>query len=104
MDWRETLLEEGYIEVGNFRIELTLDNTFLDIDYIPRVAIYSKETGRWYVLRNPIERGNTLSEGWKNAVAMLERICAGEEPLLPDEDVARRFSAALRTLCRAPHI
>jgi len=99
MDWRKKLLEEGFLEVRAFRIELTLDNTFLDLDYIPRVIIYDYERERWYVLRNPIPKGKTLEEGWRNAVEVLGRIAEGsEEALLPDPDLARKFAEVLGKL------
>ena len=99
MDWKRHLREEGYLEFGDFRVELTLDNTFMDIDYIPRVIVYDGKTGRWHVLRNPIPKGETLDEGWDNAVSVLERIASGEEePVFGDDEVARRFAGALRSL------
>ncbi|WP_367884074.1 hypothetical protein [Thermococcus sp. JCM 11816] len=53
MNWKKQLREEGCLEIPGFRIELTLDNTFLDLDYIPRIIVYDEKTSRWYVLRNP---------------------------------------------------
>jgi len=100
MDWKEKLLEEGFIEVGPFRVELTLDQTFMDLEYIPRVAVYDEVTGSWYVLRNPIPRGETLDESWRNAVEVLERVCLEGNADLGEEEVSRRFVAALRSLCR----
>ncbi|NJE54325.1 hypothetical protein [Thermococcus sp. 21S9] len=82
MDWKRKLREDGYIEFDGLRIELSLDNTFMDIDYIPRVLVYSEKTGRWHVLRNPIPKGRTLEEGWDNAVKVLDAIAKGE--LKPD--------------------
>lgn len=97
VNWKEALLSEGFIEVGEFRVELSLDNTFLGIDYLPRLIVYDSETRRWYVLRNPIPKGTTLKESWKNAAEVLERIVSGiEEPLLPDEDVSSRFARTVR--------
>lgn len=32
---RERLLSEGFLEVGGFWIELTLDNTFMEVEYLP---------------------------------------------------------------------
>ena len=99
MGWTKHLREDGYLEFGDFRVELTLDNTFMELDYIPRVIVYDGKTGRWHVLRNPIPKGKTLDEGWDNAVAILERIARGEEePLFGDPDVAIRFARALRAL------
>ncbi|GAB6136624.1 hypothetical protein [Thermococcus prieurii] len=99
MDWKRKLLEEGYIELDGLRIELSLDNTFMDIDYIPRVLVYSEETGRWHVLRNPIPKGRTLEEGWDNAVKVLEMITRGEvEPDLGDPEMGKRLVSVLRKL------
>jgi len=100
MEWREarkTLLEEGFIEFGPFRVELTLDNTFMELEYIPRVAVYWNVDGRWHVLRNPIPKGKSLNEGWENAVNLLEAILLGEErPRFDDEPLERAFVDALR--------
>ncbi len=100
MDWKKKLLEEGFLELGPFRVELSLDNTFLDLDYIPRVIVYDEVSGSWYVMRNPIPRGETLSEGWKNAVDVLERACRLEEVDLGDREVSRRFIEVFRKFCR----
>jgi hypothetical protein len=99
MDWAKKLREDGFVEVSGFRIELSLDNTFMDIDYIPRVLVYSEKTGRWHVLRNPIPKGETLEESWDNAVEVLKRIATGlEEPVLDDEETARLLGEVLRSL------
>jgi len=103
VEWARHLRDEGYLEFAEFRIELTLDNTFMDLDYIPRVIVYDEKTSRWHVLRNPIPRGKTLEENWDNAVAVLERIARGEEePVFEDGKVAERFTRALRSLAGAP--
>jgi hypothetical protein len=95
--WKKKLREEGYLEIPGFRIELTLDNTFLEFDYIPRIIVYDEVTSRWYVLRNPVPKGRTLEEGWDNAVKVLESILDGEDiPKFGDEDVSERFLKALR--------
>jgi RNA:NAD 2'-phosphotransferase (TPT1/KptA family) len=99
MDWKRKLREEGYIELEGLRIELSLDNTFMDIDYIPRVLVYSEETGRWHVLRNPIPKGRTLEEGWDNAVKVLEEIAEGRiKPELGEPGVERCLVSVLRKL------
>ncbi len=99
MDWKRKLREEGYIELEGIRIELSLDNTFMDIDYIPRVLVYSEETGRWHVLRNPIPKGGTLEENWDNAVRVLEAIARGElKPDLGEPSVEERLVELLRKL------
>ncbi len=99
MDWEKRLREEGYLEFDGFRVELTLDNTFMELDYIPRIIVYDGKTGRWHVLRNSIPKGETLDEGWDNAVEVLGRIARGEEkPLFGDEGVAERFVRALKSL------
>lgn len=99
VSWKRQLRENGFIEVGGFRIELTLDNTFMDIDYIPRIAVFWEENGRWHVLRNSIPKGRTLEEGWDNAVKLLEKIVAGEEkPMFDDPSVERAFVETLRVL------
>ena len=99
MDWKKLLREDGFVEVDGFRIELSLDNTFMDLDYIPRVLFYDPPTGRWHVLRNPIPKGRDLEENWDNAVEVLERIAAGnEKPILDDEAVAERFVEFLKRL------
>ncbi len=96
MEWKKRLREDGFIEFGGFRVELTLDNTFMDVGYIPRIAVYDDLTGRWHVLRNPIPRGRTLEESWDNAVALLERIAGGKEwPVLGDDEVSERLARAL---------
>ncbi len=98
-DWKRKLREEGYLELEGFRVELTLDNTFMDLDYIPRIIVYDEETERWHVLRNPIPKGETLEENWDNAVEVLARIARGEEePKFGEEGVAERFARALGTL------
>ena len=100
-DWTRRLREEGYLELGEFRLELSLDNTFMDLDYIPRVIIYDERTERWHVLRNPIPKGKTLEEGWDNAVEVLKRIARGEEePDLGETEVTERFARTLRKLAR----
>jgi predicted RNase H-like HicB family nuclease len=100
MEWKRAkrqLLEEGFLEFWDFRIELTLDNTFLDLDYIPRIVVYWEGDGRWHVMRNPIPKGRTLEESWQNAVKVLEMILKGYiEPDLGDELVSRKFALALR--------
>lgn len=94
---REQLLEEGYLEIGDFRIELTLDNTFMDFEYIPRIAVYHHGRGRWYVVRNPIPKGERLDECWENAVRFLERVIKGEvTPDLGDDEVSKEFTEVLR--------
>ncbi|NJE10913.1 hypothetical protein [Thermococcus sp. MAR1] len=99
MDWKKLLREDGFVEVDGFRIELSLDNTFMDLDYIPRVLFYDPPTGRWHVLRNPIPKGNSLEESWDNAVEVLEHIAAGnEKPILGDDAVAERFVEFLKRL------
>ncbi|WP_297510729.1 hypothetical protein [Thermococcus sp.] len=99
MKWKRKLRDEGYIEVDGFRIELSLDNTFLDLDYIPRIIVYDEETSRWYVLRNPIPKGKTLEEGWDNAVEVLEAIARGDvEPILGNDEVGKRLRKALLNL------
>jgi len=99
MDWKRKLREEGYIELDGLRIELSLDNTFLGIDYVPRVLVYSEATGRWHVLRNPIPKGKTLEEGWDNAVRVLEAIARGEvKPELEEPTVENQLVAVLRKL------
>ena len=99
MDWKKRLLEDGFIEVGQFRVELTLDQTFMDLEYLPRIAVYDEVTGAWYVLRNPIPKGDTLDESWKNAVEVLESVCRQENADLGDRNVSRRFIEALKSLC-----
>ncbi|WP_456368642.1 hypothetical protein [Thermococcus sp.] len=95
--WKKKLRNDGYLEIPGFRIELSLDNTFLDLDYIPRIIVYDEVTGRWHVLRNPIPKGKTLEEGWDNAVEVLESILTGEDiPKFGDEDVSKRFLKAAR--------
>lgn len=97
MDWRRKLRKEGYVELDGMRIELSLDNTFMDIDYIPRVLVYSEKTGRWHVLRNPISKGRTLEEGWDNAVKVLEAIAEGRvKPELGEPSVEEALIQALR--------
>ncbi|WP_366078594.1 hypothetical protein [Thermococcus sp.] len=99
MNWKRHLREEGYLEFGGFRVELTLDNTFMDLEYIPRIIVYDEETERWHVLRNPIPKGKTLEDNWDNAIEVLERIAGGvEEPIFGEPDVAVRFARALRSL------
>ncbi|QDA30395.1 hypothetical protein FH039_00485 [Thermococcus indicus] len=99
MDWKKRLREDGFVEVDGFRIELSLDNTFMDLDYIPRVLFYDPPTGRWHVLRNPIPRGNSLEESWDSAVEVLCRILEGKEtPVFGEEGVAERFLRALGRL------
>ncbi len=96
-EFRERLLSEGFVELDDLRIELTLDNTFMDIEYIPRIAVYSNRTKRWYVLRNPIKPGERLDEGWKNAVEVLKKIISGEvQPDLNDPDLEIEFVESLR--------
>ncbi|WP_297068257.1 hypothetical protein [Thermococcus sp.] len=103
-DWKKRLREEGVLEIEGFRIELTLDNTFMDLDYILRIIVYDERSGRWHVLRNPISRGKTLEENWDNAVGLLERIAAGRElPMLGDEEVSERLAHALLGLSRIPN-
>ncbi|ASJ07618.1 hypothetical protein A3L08_01865 [Thermococcus pacificus] len=98
-DWKRRLREEGYIELDGLRIELSLDNTFLDLDYIPRVLVYSEETGRWHVLRNHIPKGKTLEESWDNAVKVLEEIAEGRvRPDLGEPRVEERLVSVLREL------
>jgi len=98
MDWKRKLREEGYVELDGLRIELSLDNTFLDIDYIPRVLVYSEKTGRWHVLRNPIPKGKTLEESWDNAVKVLESIAGGKvKPDLGEPSVEEALIRVLRS-------
>ncbi|ASJ03683.1 hypothetical protein A3L09_01200 [Thermococcus profundus] len=99
MDWKRQLREEGYLEIPGFRIELTLDNTFMDLDYIPRIAVFWEGDDHWHVLRNPIPRGSTLEENWDNAIAVLEKIVAGdEEPRFDDPEVEMAFKKAIKVL------
>ncbi len=99
MDWKRKLREEGYIELDGLRIELSLDNTFMDIDYIPRILVYSEETGRWHVLRNPIPKGRTLEKSWDNAVKVLEAIARGDvKPDLGEPRVENQLVSVLRKL------
>jgi len=99
MNWKRQLREEGYVEIGDLRIELSLDNTFLDLEYIPRVIVYSDETKRWHVLRNPIPKGRTLEDGWDNAVKVLEDIARGKlKPDLGDRLVEEKLVSLLRKL------
>ncbi|AIU69223.1 hypothetical protein TEU_02075 [Thermococcus eurythermalis] len=101
MDWKRKLRKEGYLELDGLRIELSLDNTFMDIDYIPRVLVYSEATGRWHVLRNPIPKGETLEESWDNAVEVLDAIARGEvRPELEDSSVEEQLITVLRSLTR----
>jgi len=100
MDWKKALLEDGFIEVGPFRVELTLDQTFMELDYIPRIAVYDEVTGAWYVLRNPIPKGETLDESWKNAVEVLEDVCRRKNADLGNPEVSRRFIEVFSHLCR----
>ncbi len=96
-EFRGQLLSEGFVELGDFRIELTLDNTFMDVAYIPRIAVYSRGRDKWYVLRNPIKPGNKLDEGWENAVKVLREILTGSaEPDFNDPDLEREFLETLR--------
>ncbi|MBP1911321.1 hypothetical protein [Thermococcus stetteri] len=95
--WKKKLREEGYLEIPGFRIELTLDNTFLDLDYIPRIIVYDEETSHWYVLRNPIPKGKTLEENWDRAVGVLEKIVRGElKPNFENEELSNRFLMTVR--------
>ena len=99
MDWKRQLREDGFVEVDGFRIELSLDNTFMDLDYIPRVLFYDPPTGRWHVLRNPISKGKRLEENWDRAVEVLCRILEGKEtPVFGEEGVAERFLRVLERL------
>ncbi|AJC71568.1 hypothetical protein X802_04825 [Thermococcus guaymasensis DSM 11113] len=96
-EFRGQLLSEGFVELGDFRIELTLDNTFMDIAYIPRIAVYSRGRGKWYVLRNSIKSGNKLDEGWENAVEVLKKIISGDvQPDFNDPDLEMKFVESLR--------
>ncbi|EEB73512.1 hypothetical protein [Thermococcus sp. AM4] len=96
-EFRELLLTEGFVELDDLRIELTLDNTFMDLEYIPRIAVYSGRTGRWHVLRNPIKPGKRLDEGWENAVEVLWKIITGSaKPDFGDPDLERDFLETLR--------
>ncbi|ASJ01746.1 hypothetical protein A3K92_08450 [Thermococcus gorgonarius] len=99
MNWKKQLREEGFLEFKGFRIELTLDNTFMDLDYIPRIAVFWEGDGHWHVLRNPIPKGRTLEENWDNAVEVLERIIRGEEkPNFENPDVEKAFAEAIKAL------
>jgi len=105
MGWKRELRENGYVEVDGLRIELSLDNTFIDVEYVPRVLVYSEETGRWHVLRNPIPRGETLEESWDSAVRVLEGIARGEvEPDLGHPFVEERLVQVLRRLENSPKV
>lgn len=99
MDWKRQLRRDGFLEIDGFRIELSLDNTFMDLEYIPRIIVYDYENGKWHVLRNPIEGSSSFEELWDNAVETLERIVNGEEePIFGDEEVGKRFIKSLKAL------
>ncbi|NJE43129.1 hypothetical protein [Thermococcus sp. GR6] len=99
MDWKRGLREEGFLELDGFRVELTLDNTFMDLDYIPRIVVYDYENEKWHVLRNAVPKGRTLEENWDNAVMVFEWIVRGEEePQFGEEGVKERFLKALKFL------
>ncbi|WP_245612390.1 hypothetical protein [Palaeococcus ferrophilus] len=99
MEWKQKLREEGFLEVGPFRVELSLDNTFMDIELIPRILVYDGERERWHVLRNAVEKGDTFEEMWENAVKTLERIALGKErPAADDADFEERFARALELM------
>ncbi|AEH25046.1 hypothetical protein [Pyrococcus yayanosii] len=103
MDWRSELKVNGFLQFGDFIIELV----YVDCpcDTIPPIlAVYDAKTGEWYRVDETPPTINNYTEAWTWAVDVLERFIEGEQPKLvgldgpAPEDVIERFLKALRNL------
>ncbi|ALM74807.1 hypothetical protein [Thermococcus barophilus] len=106
-EWKERLKEEGYIEVGDFIIEVSVDSECpcKDDEVYPVIMIYDRETESWYYVDEPFDPVNNFTEAWEEGIKVLRDYINGREPRLkrtpkkfaPD-DVIKRFAEALKTL------
>lgn len=107
MDWKEKLRKDGYINVGEFVVELSLDMECpcKDGGVYPAITVYDHKTERWYYIDEPFESVNNFREAWEIATKTLEGYIEGKTPrlkrspkkLAPD-DVINRFIRALKEL------
>lgn len=108
-EWKEQLREEGFIKVGDFFIELSIDMECpcKDDEVYPTITVYDNKTESWYYVDEPFEPVNNFTAAWEQAIKVLEDYINGREPRLkrtpkkfaPDE-VIKRFAEALKTLKR----
>lgn len=106
-EWKNLLRDEGFIKVGDFLIELSVDTECpcKDDRVYPTITVYDNKTGSWYYIDEPFEPVNNYTEAWKQAIKVLTEYVKGKEPRLkvtpkkfaPD-DVIERFAHALKTL------
>ncbi|ASJ16030.1 hypothetical protein A3L04_02515 [Thermococcus chitonophagus] len=77
MGWREELRKEGFLDVGDFIIELIYVNCPCE-PIPPALAIYDKKENEWYRV-DEITEANNYTEACDWAIEVIERIRNGEE-------------------------
>ncbi|AHF80217.1 hypothetical protein [Thermococcus paralvinellae] len=104
-EWKEQLREEGYIEIGDFFIELSIDMECpcKDDEVYPAITVYDNKTESWYYIDEPFEPVNNFTEAWEQTIKVLEDYINGREPRLKrspkkfaPSDVIQRFAEALK--------
>ncbi|AFK22033.1 hypothetical protein [Pyrococcus sp. ST04] len=77
MDWREVLRSEGFLDFGDFLIELIYVDCPCE-PIPPALAIYDKREDEWYRVDETPEVNN-YTEACEWAISVLERIKNGED-------------------------
>ncbi|USG99455.1 hypothetical protein K1720_08000 [Thermococcus argininiproducens] len=107
MGWKETLKEEGLLEVEDFVIEVSIDSECLckDDQIYPAVLVYDLKNEEVYYLDEPFEPVSNFREALDQIFEWFERYKNGEKPLMKrspkksaPEDVIKRFLKAINSL------
>lgn len=106
-EWREKLKEEGFLEVGDFIIEVSIDPECPCKDEVlyPAVLIYDLKNEEIYYLDEPFEPVSNFKEALEQVFEWIERYKKGERPIMKrtpkkgaPEEVVQRFLEALKSL------
>ncbi|KPU63545.1 hypothetical protein EP1X_04225 [Thermococcus sp. EP1] len=107
MGWKETLKEEGLLEVEDFVIEVSIDSECpcKDDQIYPAVLVYDLKNEEVYYLDEPFEPVSNFREALDQVFEWFERYKNGEKPLMKrspkksaPEDVIERFLKAIKSL------
>ncbi|MPW39549.1 hypothetical protein GBV73_07650 [Thermococcus sp. 101 C5] len=105
--WKETLKEEGILEVGDFVIEVSVESECpcKDDTLYPAVLIYDLKDEEIYYLDEPFEPVSNFKEALEQVFEWIERYKHGEPPRMKrspkkdaPEEVVQRFLEALKSL------
>ncbi|CAB50567.1 hypothetical protein [Pyrococcus abyssi] len=84
MEWKEKFKREGFLDVGDFIIELIYVDCPCE-PLPPMLAIYDKKEDEWYRVDERVE-ANNYTEAFEWACSVIERIIRGDNVSLVSID------------------